>query len=234
MTENETVVAPLPAPQLAASHALALAYNHEWANLPLAELAGLSPEGIASLLEERYPLPPEDRWMRGITAPTLDEDGNVTHVTGSGRLEWAVAPSGGVKFYVYRPVPGERGKSVHVLFAYLPTQGWAELGFPDAQYWCHARNFEDARQLALDDPRRDIRALPRHLDALERAVRALTGVNPNATGVLAWIDTLRPAAERAELSEARSRAWEMGLSSLAAVDAAMEVLQELRRRLYAD
>lgn len=225
---------PLPTPQLAACYALARAYNHEWANLPLSDLAGLCPAQIKALVEERFPLSSDDRWMRGITAPTLEDDGAAVHVTGSGRLEWEVSPSGGVKLYVSRPVPGARGEGEFVLYADLPPQGWGELGYPDAQHWCRARSWEDVRDLSPADPRRDIRALPRHLDALERAVRALDGVNPNVPAVLEWIEAQRPAALRDELSEARDRAWTMGLSSVAAVDAAMEVLQELRLRYSHD
>lgn len=230
---TNTATTPIPAAQLAACHALATAFNHEWANLPLVDLAGLSPEGIAALVEERYPLSRDDRWMRGITAPTIDEGGHINHTTGSGRLEWNIGPDGWVKLYISRPVPGVQGEGVDVLYVDMPPQTWADMGEADPAYWCHA-GYEDVRELSPADPRRDIRPLPRHLDALAKAVRALDGVNPNVPGALAWIEAQRPAAERDELSEARDRTWVMGLSSVAAVDAAMEVLQELRRRYSRD
>lgn len=224
---------PLTPYQLFAAYALAREFGHEWSLLDCGELQGLSPAQIEAKLKATHP----DVFQHAfsITAPTIAAyTGDVVHTTGSGRLEWNISKEGHIKFFVHRPVRGMPGKAVTVLSLHLPPKPYQYYSGEKVAVWGHAREWEDERHLPYNDPRVGIRALPRHLDALERAVRALYENNPNVAQAMGWIGSLRLWAERNEVLEAKERAWEMGLGSVAAVDAAMEVLKEIRLRYTHD
>ena len=86
-----------------AAHRLARAFGHTWGQLSLTDVLALSPitpEGIDALCMAQLSEGPVG-W--GITAPTPDEDGDLVHTTGSGRLSWRVEPSGDTYIRVSRP-----------------------------------------------------------------------------------------------------------------------------------
>lgn len=86
-----------------AAHRLARAFGHTWGQLELSEVLALSPltpEGIDALSMARLSEGPVG-W--GITAPAPDEDGDLVHTTGSGRLSWLIEPSGDTYIRVSRP-----------------------------------------------------------------------------------------------------------------------------------
>ena len=92
---------PIPHQQLVAANKMAAKFGHGWSfkegflesyNKPVSEKAITL---IANLL---------DTVGMGIHAPNIGEDGNITHSTGTGRLNWSVDVNGSVTVNVKRPL----------------------------------------------------------------------------------------------------------------------------------
>lgn len=112
--------------QLTRAHALASAYHHLWADAPLETyLALLSPEQTITPDDIRRVSATLDCGpVPGIDAPSLDADGDVLHVSGSGRLEWTISPTGDTRLAIRRPDPQDpRGAGYVVIVADVSGQG---------------------------------------------------------------------------------------------------------------
>lgn len=91
-TTNSSTLTPV---QFLVARALASEYSHHWCGVPdgtydLQAIFAWSDKNANS-----YP---------GINGPSLDDNGNVVHTTGSGRLEWLVSQVGDVILKMYRPL----------------------------------------------------------------------------------------------------------------------------------
>ena len=82
--------------QFQAARALASAFGHLWASVPDGTLAIADIEAYSDSIQNAS-LP------GGIYAPYLNENNVVLHVTGSGRLQWEIEPSGNVTLSIFRP-----------------------------------------------------------------------------------------------------------------------------------
>jgi hypothetical protein len=88
--------------QFARARALALAHGHLWAQCP--ETEGLTDaEEILSVVTEWDAAEGVPSVCGGIYAPTVDEDGDVVHTTGTGRLSWCVYEDGHTTISIARP-----------------------------------------------------------------------------------------------------------------------------------
>lgn len=112
----------LPIAQLTSAWILARAHGHEWATCPYPDTmvwpGARSMEGIAAATAAAR----GDSPFSGIDAPLLrgamgphGPEGiwavapdTLVHVTGSGRLAWAVNPDGGVRLEIRRPSPADQ------------------------------------------------------------------------------------------------------------------------------
>jgi hypothetical protein len=92
-----TITKTLTLPQFIATKALASTFHHLWASA-IGDNFVLDLQEIDAIASESY-----DQQFGGITSPTLDEQGNVVHVTGSGRLHWLINSAGNVELNIYRP-----------------------------------------------------------------------------------------------------------------------------------
>lgn len=175
---NETAAATMTAAQAPAAHTLASAHGHHWACLTAAEVIGKTSAEISALSCAR--VEPGIGCLND--APVFDEEGDVVHTTGSGRLTWEIWQDGSVTVAVYRPAsvnPAEADEGgVKVVHVRLPAAPYADdAEAPSVGDWCYTTRH----------------ALPRHLDAAAEAVRVLTSINPNAEAALAWIEEQRAA-----------------------------------------
>jgi hypothetical protein len=90
--------------------ALARAFGHEWAQrADVTALLAQAEDGDQSAASVRAAVVPPPDFAWAIVAPTVVYDGDgkpvVVHVTGTGRLRWAVHPDGSVGLEVHRPAP---------------------------------------------------------------------------------------------------------------------------------
>lgn len=144
----------IPAPQLRRAWQLASAYGHEGAGALTTdqiETGAYSADQIWDLVSARndaYEREVGFRPFGGIPFPTVDEDGDIVHTTGTGRLRWIISLDGMVSLEIRRP-----GPIGVVLRANVHTDGdvWAGDTAPQGAYY------------------------QRHVDALETALTALVG-----------------------------------------------------------
>ncbi len=108
-----TTTKTLTIPQFIAAKALASTFHHLWAGA-IGDNFMLDVKEIDAIVSES-----QDIQFGGITSPTLDEQGNVVHVTGTGRLSWWINSAGNVELNIYRPasLSAERAKMARV-FSY--------------------------------------------------------------------------------------------------------------------
>ena len=84
------------------AHRLADRFGHAWSRYfgPEDWAKDLTPEVIREAVNEQL----KDGDLAYYRSPEMDEDGNIHHVTGTGRVEWYVDPDGTVDVFVHRPM----------------------------------------------------------------------------------------------------------------------------------
>jgi hypothetical protein len=80
---------------------LADVHGHEWASAWRYHKP-LFPLPIEAIREYTVSLR-GDGWLPGLSAPALDDYGNVVHQTATGRTHWSVTPAGSATIEIHRP-----------------------------------------------------------------------------------------------------------------------------------
>lgn len=201
--------------QFSLARSLASAHAHGWARSEIPDappIAGClwTHELISTLYHQICERDGYEGWQYGIASPgPLSYSGCVTHETGTGRLQWQIAPDGKVGIAICRPdseeyEPGKR-RSLVVLSARVAPDGAVEIRTPETR----DHRIPDVHHLTWS-PDNGPRAEARHGDALFDALGALVG-RPAALAAIECAGVaLSPAPEPApgweERLKARARA----------------------------
>ena len=204
--------------QLSSAHALACAYAHDWARLPVAALDAALARGIQPSEVDQEAGAGAERARLREGRPSVWSPAGVSpspsHTTGTGRLAWAVRPSGEVEAVVYRPDPSAAAAT-----------GTAVL---------EALFAADGRLLvARLRSRGAVRAEQRHVEALAKVGSAL-GADGSSQAIVVACDDDHLSAALAATEEAREASEDAGDEVTQAVGLhAFAALQDLDDRVWA-